>query len=174
MKTYKYDGKDLILKNSKSIEGVISAVVKPEEFDEVKELGKKMIEFAVANGGLGLAAIQVGIPLNMFVFMVKQNQFQIVINPKIFSVDNKKTNVVEACLSYPDEQYFLRRNKNVRVRYEIFQDGKFRNIFKNLTGQPSFVFQHEFDHLSGQTIHLKGENFSVNLKETGGAEIEQD
>ena len=152
---YVYKEGDLILSAKEDIVDIECEDVVVEEFDEIKKLGEAMITYCAENGGLGLAAPQVGVLKNMFVWRNGENSFQIVLNPKIFP-EKKKTNVVEGCLSYPDENYFLERYKKIRIKFYFFVDGELKSHSKNILGEKSFIFQHEFDHLSGETIATKG------------------
>jgi len=159
-KLFKYDeDAPLVLVEPSKIEGCVCEDVLIEEMEGIKKLGEDMIEHCVEKGGLGLAAPQVGIMKNMFVWMNGQNSFQIVVNPKYFP-DGKITNVVEGCLSYPGEQYYLKRAKKVNARFEIVDPKsdtpKFKKLFKKLQGERAFVFQHEADHLTGKTVNTKG------------------
>lgn len=130
-----------------------------EEFPEIKKLGEAMIELCVSKSGVGLAAPQVGVKKNMFVWMNGVNSFQIVLNPKIFP-GKKKTNLVEGCLSYPKERYFLQRSKETRMKFNFVKDGEMKSHSANFHGEKSFVLQHEYDHLIGNTIATKGQFFS--------------
>ena len=135
----------------------------PEEAAEIIKLGEKMIQLCVDNGGVGLAAPQVGVHKRMFVWMNGTSTFQIVMNPTWFQSEQKKTNLVEACLSYPKQNYFLQRYKRILARFETWSpaESKIYKWKKDLSGERSYIFQHETDHLDGITIATKG----VNIKE---------
>ena len=151
--------KEMVVLGNKEIEGITCDDVVLEEFEELKKLGEAMIQYCIENNGLGLAAPQVGVNLNMFVFMSGVNEFQIVLNPKIFP-DKKKTNVVESCLSSPGEHYFLSRSKKTRMKFYFVKDGEMMSHSKNFSGETSFIIQHEFQHLIGKTIVSEGTLFS--------------
>lgn len=161
---YIYKEGDLKLSAPDEITNVECEDVSVEEFEEIKKLGEAMITYCAENGGLGLAAPQVGVLKNMFVWMNGENSFQIILNPKIFP-EKKTTNVVESCLSYPKEHYFLKRFKKIRVKFnyvEKLKDGLYemKSHSRNLYGEKSFIFQHEFHHLLGKTIATEGTLFS--------------
>jgi len=140
--------------------------VKTEDFEELKEIGEAMIKYCVNNGGLGLAAPQIGINKKMFVWANATNSFQIVFNPEIlFSNNKKKTNVIEQCLSYPDEHYLVERYKNIRIKFNYFDNGEFKTYFRNLSNERSFIFQHENDHINCITIAQKGKRLNVEREE---------
>ena len=157
---YKFiEDNELVILDNKDITGITCDDVLHEEFEEVKKLGEAMINYCVQNNGLGLAAPQVNIYLNMFVFMNAENSYQVVINPKIF-LGNKVTNVVESCLSSPGEHYFLKRAKEVRMKFYFEKDGKIISHSKNYSGERAFIIQHEMQHLIGKTIVSEGTLFS--------------
>ena len=156
---YVYKDEELKLSNVEDIIDIECEDVLLEEFSEIKKLGEAMINYCIENSGLGLAAPQVGILKNMFVWRNAENSYQIILNPKTFP-GKKKTNVVESCLSYPDENYFLVRSKEVRVKFFYVEGDEMKSHSKNLHGERSFIFQHEFDHLSGKTIATIGTNFA--------------
>ena len=151
---YKFDEKELVLAKDKVIEGCECDEVIVEEYSEIKKLGEEMIKLTVEKNGLGLAAPQVGVMRQMFVWMNGANSFQIVVNPKFFP-DAKITNVVEGCLSYPGEHFYLKRAKSGRAVFEVLDPDdstKLKKVFKRLSGERALVWQHELDHLNGVTI----------------------
>jgi len=157
---YKFvEGNELVILDNNDITGITCEDVLHEEFEEIKKLGEAMINYCVQNNGLGLAAPQVGINKNMFVFMNAENSFQVIINPVIFKT-GKITNVVESCLSSPGEHYFLQRNKEVRIKFYFEKDGKVISHSKNFSGERAFIIQHEYQHLIGRTIVSEGTLFS--------------
>lgn len=166
-KLYKYVDEPIVLADYAVVEACTCSDVVLEEFQDIKKLGEEMIKMCAEKGGLGLAAPQVGVMKKMFVWMNGQNSFQIVLNPQFFP-DKKTTNVVEGCLTYPDEHFYLTRHKTGNARYEILDPNdntKFKKIFKKLSGERALVWQHELDHLDGYTIAMKGQRFSVGNNE---------
>jgi len=160
----KYKDLEINLVDKEQIENCICEDVISGEINDLIELGEKMIPFCVKNGGLGLAACQIGIYKKMFVWMNGLNSFQIIFNPKYFSDENKITNVIEGCLSYPNEQYFLKRYKYIRAAFEL-PDPKdktnLKKFYRQLSGERAFIFAHETDHCNGITIAMKGELFKI-------------
>lgn len=162
---YKFiEENELKILDNKDIQGISCDDVLLEEFDEIKKLGEAMIKYCAENNGLGMAAPQVGVNLNMFVFMNGENSFQVILNPRLFP-NGKVTNVVESCLSSPGEHYFLKRNKEVRMKFYFVKDGKMMSHSKNFSGERAFIVQHEYDHLIGETIVSKGMLFSTDDKD---------
>jgi len=157
---YKFmEDQELVVLDNSVITGITCDDVLLEEFDEIKKLGEAMINYCVENDGLGLAAPQIGVNLNMFVFRSNPNSFQIVLNPMVFP-GKKRTNVVESCLSSPGEHYFLNRAKEVRMKFYFVKDSKMMSHSKNFLGETAFVVQHEAQHLEGKTVVSEGQLFS--------------
>ena len=138
--------KEKFIANSKMCEPV-----KEEEVKDLIPIGEQMIKICLEKGGLGLAAPQIGIYKSMFVWMNTDESFQIVFNPTYYP-DGKKTNVIEGCLSFPDESYYLQRLKEIRAVFYTYDGNKMIKNTKRLIGQKAFVFQHEAQHLSNITI----------------------
>lgn len=164
-KFYKFTNEPLKVIEASLIEGneIICEEVFPEEMEEFIKLGEVMIKFCVESGGLGLSAPQIGIMKKMFIWSNAYNQFQIIVNPCFFPT-GKKTNVVEGCLSYPGNQYFIQRYKYGNASFNILDPNdktKFKKSFRKLSGERAFVWQHELDHLNGITISIKGKLFEI-------------
>jgi peptide deformylase len=108
------------------------------------------------NSGVGIAAPQTGIGLNLFLFTRIDKAgypVEVAINPKI----KKSSKVIvcferDGCLSIPDTSGNSLRYKWIDVEY---YNGKGKKIKERLSGVlrdgdfTSVIFQHEFDHLQG-------------------------
>ncbi len=124
-----------------------------------------MYETMVGNNGIGLAAIQIALPLNILIINLVNEESQKqekedlleVINPKIIS---KKGSTIyqEGCLSVPGFFEEVERFEEISVTY---QDRFGKTIQKDLSGLLSIAMQHEMDHLSG---HLFIEKLSYNKR----------
>lgn len=106
-------------------------------------LAEQMIQVMVKEGGVGLAAPQVGVPLRIIV--VLDETPCVWINPSIVSSEGFCW-FEEGCLSLPGQRKRKFRSKTVRVRA---QDLNGRWHEKEYTGLLSICFQHEIDHLNG-------------------------
>jgi len=102
--------------------------------------------------GLGLAAIQVGVPLSLFIYdeslgmeRPKKDAYSVLINPEIVYQEGE-IKEEEGCLSIPDYRDTVVRAKIVRVK-GFDKDGKGIEITRD--GLLARVFQHEIDHLNG-------------------------
>ena len=137
------------------------------EFDE--ELAKLCAEFfriMYAANGVGIAAPQVGLNQQLFVYNVNPGAPGalrtmgeiVVVNPKIVEYSETTDVEVEGCLSSRSECCVgdIRRASEVRVEY---QDARGRLRKKKLRGFEARVFQHEFDHLQG-ILHIDRQSSS--------------
>ena len=118
-----------------------------------KQLVKSLFETMYHNNGIGLAAIQVGIPKRIIVIDVSQKKEEknplCFINPEIVKLSNEKSSYEEGCLSLPDTFVDIERPKLCWVKY-IDIDGNKKEIeCDNLL---STCIQHEINHLDGRLI----------------------
>ena len=97
------------------------------------------------NGGLGLAAPQVGLNYRMFL-MGDPESAVACFNPSIVDMSPETTYDVEGCLSFPDQTVNVLRPNKIVVKYEDV-DKKLHKM--KLEGLASRVFQHEHDHMEG-------------------------
>lgn len=114
---------------------------------QTMKLIEDMKETMYEAGGAGLAAIQVGVPLSIFVWDVSEQKDapQFIINPKIIA----KEGVIEfeeGCLSIPGLKLSLKRSLKVSVKGV---NGRGEEITLEGEGFESVIFQHEIDHLNG-------------------------
>ncbi len=127
----------------------VSATV--ENFDkELKELVSDMIATMYAAPGIGLAAIQIGIPKSVIVFDCSEegNSPQSLINPKIIKAEGE-VNSEEGCLSIPGYRETIKRSERVLVSgFDL--EGKPVEI--SADGLLSRCLQHEIDHTKGKLI----------------------
>lgn len=109
----------------------------------------KMFQIMRSNHGIGLAAPQLGVSLNLFV-MEYASICEVFINPVIIKTPGKMVNSIdEGCLSYPGLKKTVQRHKRVIVEYEN-ECGEQKRL--DVRGLAAFCIQHEIDHLFGITI----------------------
>lgn len=115
---------------------------------DLRTLVADMFETMYAAPGIGLAATQVGVALQLFVADLSEdkNQPQVFINPKL--LDSRGIEEMEeGCLSFPGFYAKVQRANEVLVRAQDL-DGK---EFQIDTGELLAVcIQHEMDHLQGK------------------------
>ena len=123
---------------------------------------KNMWETMYAANGVGLAAPQVGKSLRLFIvdgspFSVEagltedeKNELKgfkkVFINPKILQKSDDLENFNEGCLSIPDVRGDVTRPTTIKIKY---QNQYFKEITEHISGLPSRIVQHEYDHLEG-------------------------
>lgn len=111
---------------------------------EIKELARAMLETMKNANGVGLAAPQVGYPLQMIVLNVGDED-HVLINPKV--VDKKgRTTYNEGCLSLPGVFLETQRSAEVVVKARNL---KGENVVMEGTDLLGICLQHEIDHLNG-------------------------
>ena len=114
---------------------------------QVKEIVDRMVEAMYANQGIGLAAPQIGIPLQIFV-AGPENGWRGFINPEVLEGEGESL-LEEGCLSLPNLVVPVKRKETVFIRaWDL--DGKEMNL--EVSGFASRVYQHEIDHLHGKLI----------------------
>lgn len=121
--------------------------------DEVRRLVSDMFETMYDAPGVGLAAIQVGVPRRLLVIDVSGEddppQPLALINPRILSQSEELRMHEEGCLSIPDVRVEIDRPARIKVAY-IDRDGKPREL--DADGLLATAIQHEMDHLDGRLI----------------------
>jgi peptide deformylase len=117
---------------------------------EVRALVEDMFETMYKAPGVGLAAIQVGVPRRVVtVDTAKKDepkQPQVFINPEIVWSSEEKGTYEEGCLSIPEYYEEVERPSEVKVRF-MDLEGKTHEIAAN--GLLATVLQHEIDHING-------------------------
>jgi peptide deformylase len=121
----------------------------PVEFkgagSSVGELLDSMYETMKAERGIGLAAIQVGVPLRVAVIEVDGVKTEFV-NPKIASRSMAQIVVEEGCLSVPGARGLVQRPRRIVVD-ALKRDGEPFQV--TLSDLSAVCAQHEFDHMDG-------------------------
>ena len=109
-----------------------------------------MFETMYAAPGIGLAAIQIGVPQRVVTMdLAKKDepkQPQVFINPEVVWASDEKATYEEGCLSIPEYYEEVERPKAVKVRF-LDIDLKPQEI--EAEGLLSTCLQHEIDHING-------------------------
>ena len=117
--------------------------------DDIRQLVDDMIQTMYAAPGVGLAAIQVGLPLRIFVADVSlgrnQGELIVFINPEFVERDGMQLED-EGCLSVPGFNATIARPNHAIVK-GLDREGHEQVI--DATGLLARCFQHEMDHLEG-------------------------
>ncbi len=100
--------------------------------------------------GIGLAAIQIGVPQRVVTMdLAKKDdppEPMVFLNPEILSASDETSTYEEGCLSIPEYYEEVERPATVRIRY-LDLDGK--TVEEEASGLFATCIQHEIDHLNG-------------------------
>ena len=118
--------------------------------DELKKLMDDMLETMYQANGIGLAAIQIGVPKRIIVMDIsKDNEKKdpkYFINPIIKNKDILKSTYEEGCLSVPNQFAEIDRPSKCEIEYLDYNGEK--KLLK-AEGLLATCIQHEMDHLEG-------------------------
>ena len=118
--------------------------------DEERILMDDMLDTMYDAPGIGLAAIQIGVPKRIIVMDLSRDENRkeprYFVNPVIKSKNEQKVKYEEGCLSVPDQFAEIERPNTCEVEY-LDYDGKKK--FLKADGLLATCIQHEMDHLEG-------------------------
>ncbi|MDP8994020.1 MAG: peptide deformylase [Pseudomonadota bacterium] len=126
-----------------------------EVTDEERALVADMFETMYAAPGIGLAAIQVGVPKRLLVIDLQEPEEEggepvrrplAFINPEIVETSEREVPYSEGCLSVPDQYAEVERPDRIRARW-LDADGVAHE--EEIEGLLATCLQHEMDHLNG-------------------------
>lgn len=130
-------------------ENILRKKSKPTTWGKIREL--ELIERLKASNdtawtkGVGLAAIQIGVPLQVSWFIIGDKEY-ILVNPVITKAEIPVVVPKEGCLSLPDIWVQTKRYRDIRVR-TLTEEGTEEIL--SFSGFPAIVVQHEIDHMHG-------------------------
>ena len=117
---------------------------------DIQILMDDMLDTMYTAPGIGLAAIQVGIPKRVIVLDIKQKEGQknpiYLINPEIIEKSKNNSTYEEGCLSVPGQFAEIDRPDKCHVKYLDYY-GEKKEI--KAEGMLATCIQHEIDHLEG-------------------------
>lgn len=118
--------------------------------DDLRALMDDMLETMYAAPGIGLAAIQVGVPKRVIVMdLAREGEPpapRYFVNPEILWASEETAPYEEGCLSVPEIFDEVERPSQVKLRY-LDYDGKV--VEEDAEGLFAVCIQHEMDHLEG-------------------------
>jgi len=126
------------------------------QFDDgLRQLVADMTDTMYAASGAGLAAIQVGEPLRLFIVDghvcgdAEDSPPRVFANPELLSISDESQTGDEGCLSFPNIYVPVKRGQRARVRARDVDGQTFE-----LEGEALFAraLQHESDHLIGRLL----------------------
>jgi len=119
--------------------------------DEERELMKDMLETMYSLKGIGLAAIQIGVPKRIIVLDISKEENNknpmYFVNPIIKNKNKELATYEEGCLSVPGQFAEIDRPSECDVEYLDYNGKK---QFLHATGLLSTCIQHEIDHCDGK------------------------
>jgi peptide deformylase len=139
---------------------VLRQISKPVEvFDAaLRALVADMFETMYQAPGIGLAAVQVGVPIRLLVIDLQEPEDRddpesetvrdprVFINPEILWHSDTEVPYTEGCLSVPEQYAEVMRPDKIRARW---QDAKGKAYEEDIDGLLAVCLQHEMDHLNG-------------------------
>ena len=131
---------------------LLRQISKPVESvgDDEKKLMDDMLDTMYAAPGIGLAAIQIGVPKRIIVMDISRDEDKkeprYFVNPVIKNKNNETSKYEEGCLSVPDQFAEIERPNECEVEY-LDYNGK-KQLLKT-DGLLATCIQHEMDHLEG-------------------------
>ena len=148
---------------------ILRKVCEPFDFNEPVmdpyELAEGLHEIRRKDGGIGLAAPQVGIDTRALVIGMGDLQTegtedydQVFFNPVITSVEGKETYMIEGCLSFPGLFVKVKRHEDIVLQWETEEGSECTETFSGITSR---ILQHEIDHLNGVTFIKRANRFHL-------------
>ena len=140
--------------------------------EETRRLIDDLIESMYAADGIGLAAIQVGVPKRVLVMDIEQRDGKknprAFVNPEIVWASEEMATFQEGCLSVPDIWEDVERPAKIRAAY-LDRDGIAQEL--EADGLLATCLQHEMDHLDGVLFldHLSKLKKSIALRKLAKA-----
>jgi peptide deformylase len=136
---------------------VLREPTKPVESitDDIRGLYRDLVDTMYAHNGVGIAAIQIGVPVQMFLIEAavaggsESDDPLAFINPEIVWTSDDLERADEGCLSFPGIFVPVERPARARVRAMNLQGEIFELEGEGLLAR---AFQHENDHLTGKLL----------------------
>jgi len=131
---------------------ILKQVSKPVDVvdDELRVLMDDMLETMYAAPGIGLAAIQIGVPKRVIVMDLAREDApktpKYYVNPEILWASEETAPYEEGCLSVPEIYDEVERPSRVKLRYLDYHG---KQVEEDAEGLFAVCIQHEMDHLQG-------------------------
>jgi peptide deformylase len=149
--------------------------------DDVRQLVADMAETMVDANGAGLAAIQVGVPVRLFIVEghvtggEEDSPPKVFINPELVEVSDEAQTGDEGCLSFPGIFVPVKRGMRAKIRARDLDGNVFEAEGSELYAR---AIQHETDHLNGRLLidqvgPVKRELIKRRLRKEAEAEREE-
>ncbi len=150
-------GNPQLYENSESVEKNELYAIK----EVITDLHDTLIEYRRIHGvGRAIAAPQIGISKRLLYMYI--DHAVVFINPVLIFPDNKKFEVLDDCMSFPNLLVKVMRYNKTIIKY---RDIEWNECEMELTGDLSELLQHEYDHLDGILATMRAiDNKSFFLK----------
>ena len=120
------------------------------QFSDIQLVIENMFDSMYEAEGIGLAANQVGLNMNLFIIDVthtdETDDTHVFINSEILAYNGEKTFFQEGCLSLPGIALDVERPEKVVLKYQTVDQKWHEDEFEGLLSR---AIQHEMDHLNG-------------------------
>jgi len=148
---------------------------------DLRQLVADMVETMMDSNGAGLAAIQVGEPVRLFIVDghvaggTEDAPPKVFLNPEIVETSDEAQTGDEGCLSFPDIFVPVKRGLRAKVRAQDLEGNVFEAEGEGLYAR---ALQHETDHLNGRLLidqvgPVKRELIKRKLRKDAQAEREE-
>lgn len=150
------------MKKYKIVKNIASLREKSEPVSTVEEANVILSKLSKAldneSNGLGLAAVQIGIPKQIGIMTKKDGTKVNLINPEIIETKDEFVFVKEGCLSFPNRYIDTKRFRQVIIKNSVIDGDGFREETQYYYYQPGetnsddllcIQVQHEIDHFNG-------------------------
>ena len=130
---------------------------KPFTFENpgyIKRVAKDLENILKSYNAVGVAAPQCGLSKRLFLVQTTDSIISF-FNPEIIESSDKKIEMEEGCLSFPNQFIKISRPESVFVKYQNIEGEVFEKEFFGLDAR---CFQHELDHLDGITFFERYNN----------------
>lgn len=140
---------------------ILSSVM-PAVPDDInlEALSKDMFLTMWSNGGIGLAAPQVGIALRLFTMGPQEGPHYVCINPEVLETGPDEELGTEGCLSFPALWLNIRRPSWITAKYRTL-DGQL--VEQRFDGMLARCYLHELDHLNGTVFTSRSSKLGLKL-----------
>ncbi|MDC0167768.1 peptide deformylase [bacterium] len=140
--------KTIIIEPNKTLRQISKPVISVDK--EERQLMDDMLETMYSANGIGLAAIQIGVPKRIIVIDISKNDEKknpiYFVNPLIKNKNSEHSTYEEGCLSVPNYFAEINRPKKCDVEYLDYNGEK---QLLEAEGLLATCIQHEMDHLEG-------------------------
>ena len=123
------------------------------QFSDIQLVIENMFDSMYEAEGIGLAANQIGLNMNLFIIDVthtdETDDTHVFINSEILAYNGEKTFFQEGCLSLPGIALDVKRPEKVVLKYQTTDQEWHEDEFEGLLSR---AIQHEMDHLNGVFI----------------------